>query len=208
MVYTQLHIVVGSVLTYADLERIFDIEDPYAINDIDLDAPMEIFPFSCCSDSATKLFIIGYKLHTYYRNHIRCDDCGEHTVCNKCIGHTNNGYYDVKTILNEPTEVNIRNVCVECWADNKRDMGARLETAPIVNHRFQSVDVDVDVADANHEELNCIVCNIKPYGFRSPMDNLMFHEWRYNSVAKFIAKNNLKTDIKLYYMINDCLSCT
>ena len=120
------------------------------------------------------------------------------------FGHTNNGYYDVRTILNEPIEVNIRNVCLCCYADNRIDMGARHQTAKIVNHTFQCADE----AETDINKLKCKVCNSESFGYRCPTDHLQFHEYKYSLVTNFLKNNKIDSDIKLYYMIDDCLSCT
>ncbi len=203
MVYTQLYIVLGAEISFKDMKKFFGIKHHDEVYDIVLGSDMEIFKFKCCSKISKKKYIIGFKMHTYYRNFIKCEECDEYTVCDKCIGHTNNGYYDVVKILNELTEINSRHVCLRCYADNRIDLGARITTAKIIGNRFQD-----DNTNDDELKLNCKVCNSKPSGFRCPTDNLKFHEYKYRHVSKFLETNKITKDIKLYYMINDCLSCT
>lgn len=207
MVYTELTIVIGAVVSFEDLKNIFEVEDPYELDSIhdELNDKMELLSFNCCSKSANKLFIIGYTLHTYYRNYVRCEDCGERTVCDKCIGHTNNGYYDVQSILDGPTEVPIRNVCFNCFADNCVDMKARSETVQIVDNRY--VFANGDEKHANDDALACKVCNNKFEGYKNPTDTLK-QNYKYQIISKFLNTNNVESEPKLYYLVNDCLSCT
>jgi hypothetical protein len=78
---------------------------------------LRIFGFPCCSDSLNKFYILGYVIHTYYRRHVQCKDCGEHSVCDLCIGETNNGWYDVDTIANKPSHVPADRMCCFCGSD-------------------------------------------------------------------------------------------
>ena len=69
---------------------------------------INLYRFPCCSYLNGELFIIGMEMHKYYRSPIRCNDCETYSVCDRCIGHTNNGYYDVNSIFENPTEVDIK----------------------------------------------------------------------------------------------------
>jgi len=200
MVYTKLFIVVGVIVSKSEIKSMLKITNTDDIPYYYIHDDIEIFRFQCCSDSSNKKFLIGIKLHTYYRKYINCNNCGANSVCDKCIGYTNNGYYDVQTILNQPTKVNIRNVCMNCYADTKHDLGSREQTCEIVNNLF----ID-DGEDAYKRK--CKVCNCTPSGYRSPEDTLEFHCSEYSRVKKYV-KNSINRTPKLYYMIDDCLSCT
>lgn len=76
-----------------------------------------LFQFPCCSENKDKLFLIGYNLHTYYRRCVHCRDCQEYTVCDKCIGETSGGWYDVGKILDGPVIVARDKMCLACNSD-------------------------------------------------------------------------------------------
>lgn len=207
MVYKKLELVIGLVLTYQDVMKIFNLTHLDELYSFEFQLPheMQLYHFRCCSESNEKLFIIGYTKHTYYRKYIRCTDCPQYCVCSKCIGFTNNGHYDVQQILDGPTKVNIRNICLECFADNRIDMGARLETLPVVNHRF------IRPTDEKYiENPKCTTCNSQiklKSSFRSPKDQLCF-DGGYNRLSKFAKKHCIDQEPQMYYMIDDCCSCT
>ena len=204
MVYRKLEIVLGAVVSYGQLKEIFNVTDPYDIpnhiyNKRWYENSIRILTFPCCSDSAQKLFIVGFVMHKYYRKYSECDNCAEYTCCDDCFGKTNNGHYDIDKIFNSPTEVNIRHVCLRCYDDNRVDL-----MAPSI-----TTDYKTYCADANKSlELACKTCNLKHETWRTPTDYLKFHEHRYGIVSKFLKTNDIESDIKLYYMIDDCTSCT
>ena len=209
MVYFTLKVVLGVVLTKDELkmiigEQFFDENYCYDFNDFKIDGlpkKIELFRFPCCSDSAKKLFILGHTMHTYYRKYIRCDQCPEYCVCDTCIGNTNNGYYNVREILSNPTEVNIRNVCLYCYSDNKLDLGGPITTCTIINDRFQK-PISEDL------RIKCSTCNNLPNEFRCPSDFLKWCNHNCSQISKFLNNYKINKEVKLYYSLDDCLSCT
>lgn len=133
MVYHQLFIVKGVVVTVEELRtfllkhdeeakdlEVYDLISLYEESDIKFQGQsIDIFPFPCCSENNNKLFIIEVKVHTYYRKHVKCYQCDENSVCDYCIGETNNGQYDVQAILDGPVSIVPSTVCDSCGADNK-----------------------------------------------------------------------------------------
>ncbi|AQN68653.1 hypothetical protein [Saudi moumouvirus] len=90
-------------------ENGISIDSSYGIN---------IFGPRCCSE--TKDYIVGKKIKTYKRVIIKCSNCDKHFCCDKCIGLTENGYYDVDTILNQVVPVKKSHICKYCHNDNKK----------------------------------------------------------------------------------------
>jgi len=210
MVYTTLEIIQGFVISKAELTKLLELEDEEDDDDIEqifddlgYNKNINLYSFPCCSQSRGKLFIIGRSMHKYYRQPVKCNDCKEYTVCDRCIGHTNNGYYDVCAIVERPIEVNIRHICPWCFHDNKQDLNGPQTTAPIVGQRFQSTNYDPSV------RRTCDVCGGKPNEFRCPLDYMKFHNSHYYKQLMDIQKDHqLEKTIEFYYMVNDCLSCT
>lgn len=63
---------------------------------------LEIYRFPCCTENEDS-FIFGECIKSFDRIVIKCDKCpNQYICCDKCIGYTTNGYYDVVKILNEP----------------------------------------------------------------------------------------------------------
>ncbi len=220
MVYTQLSIVLGVVIPFdyvksiIDHKKLKDIEEKFVVmrfadEDVLKDCfkgknDMHLFNFPCCSESGDDKFILGYEVHKYYRKLIKCENCKEYSVCDKCIGYTNNGYYDVNKILNEPIEVNIRHMCLYCYSDNRKDLGGLEKTYPIIKNSF----VCGNREDDEKKFVKCDTCGNLPVRNRCPEDGLANKEYKYDKIRSFLKKNKMDLPIKLYYMVNDCLSCT
>jgi hypothetical protein len=81
----------------------------------------KIYEFPCCSSLGNK-FIFGTKIKSYHRLKTRCDKCEKHTSCDKCLGMTENGFYDVVTIFENVVEAPSEIICFACGND-KRSKG-------------------------------------------------------------------------------------
>lgn len=229
MVYTTLDLILGFVMTKEELIELLDLtpkpssndtdgeelfvdEDGNTYSDIHFDVlftetfghKLQLYKFVCCSESAYKLFIIGFQMHRYYRKPIKCEKCFDKCwLCDKCIGHTNNGFYDVDAISNRPVEANIRHICPWCFHDNKKDLGGPKETASVVDSRFVTGKFDYQ------HWMQCDVCNGRQDEYRCPQEFMEWHnQGYYNSLNSFQTGNHLSKPIKFYYMVNDCLSCS
>jgi len=207
MVYTQLIIVYGAMVTLEDLRKVTDDVD----EDGCLDNPtlpklaghqVEIFSFPCCSKSGCKLYVVGYLMHTYYRKLTRCDKCPSYCVCDECIGMTNNGYYNVNDIVDKPVEVNMRHLCLCCFADNKKDLNAPKESIEEKGAKFMN-------HCPSHESIPCETCGNRQDGRFAPETAVkrgFYHKALNNFLRNDCDREN--TECKFYYMLNDCLSCT
>ncbi len=213
MVYTTVKIVLGVIITENELSKLLELESNDDIIEYDVESMFngdigdaygtKLYPFPCCSNFAGKLFIVGKKVNKYYRKPIRCDDCPKYCVCDRCIGHTNNGYYDVISMLNGPTEVNIRHMCLRCFHDNLEDLNGPLKTANLVDNCFVSTDYDQCLRK------HCSVCNDMPNEYRCPQDSMeFFRKKKYEKLKAFVSDNGYQKEIKFYYVIDDCLSCS
>jgi len=136
MVYTCLYIIYGVEITTKEIEELLDNGKDYKDDDImfELDddfqtylnqksSNLKVFNFPCCSELRHEKFIMGVQMHRYYRKYIRCENCEKHTVCDKCIGNTNNGYYDVDSIFNKAVKCDIKDICSNCFSDNVNSEG-------------------------------------------------------------------------------------
>lgn len=198
MVYFILDIILGVAVTREEIETICDVDDSGFVEDSVLDTllcrkDVEVCQFSCCSKSNGKLYLIGIRMHRYYRKSTRCENCPNYCVCDTCIGQTNNGHYDVEAILDGPTEANLRHVCLHCFADNREDLGAPKE----------------DSSAVGPQGMPCKTCGLKPDDRFTPtkkLTRLHYHEQLKALFKKYeVTKNK---EIKFYYMVDDCLSCT
>ena len=211
MVYQTLKIVLGFVVSKQQLSELLDIpkEEMLMNNDqfssslhdaFNVDSNVKVYGYPCCSPLSDKKWIIGIEMHKYYRKLTNCKDCGEYSTCDTCIGFTNNGYYNIIQIFEKITKVNLRNICFSCFHDNKEDMELPIKTTEIVNGRFVPTEL-------SNKQCNC--CGFTNSSFRNPRDHLEFsydHLFRkLNVINSNVEKNR---PIKLYYVINDCLSCT
>lgn len=77
----------------------------------------QIFHPHCCSTG--KYYVFGVCVQTYYRVCVRCDKCNEFSLCDKCIGYTSNGNYDVENILDNFTKIDSNHICKYCHNDNR-----------------------------------------------------------------------------------------
>lgn len=110
---------------------------------------LEVFDFPCCSKLNTKYLIVGLRLKTIHRSEypsgesIKCGrqmekgwKCGEYTVCDVCLGSTEEGHFNVKGIFNEPVEVpNDRSYL---WNDGKIDLILESEGLEKVDGAFKT----------------------------------------------------------------------
>lgn len=108
------------------------------------------------------------------------DICGPYHVCNECLGTTNNGTYDVDKILNSVVECPNEHICHYCKNDNR----------------------------CVYEE--CKRCGSAPLKLTPGQKD---HRDEYNLINPSelcIARNKVDStkQIKYYYMLDDCLSCT
>ena len=75
----------------------------------------------CCSDIKTHTYVLGKISKTYYRINAICDNCPKYACCKRCLGLTDNGYYDIYEIFNNVTRVPDNQVCKICYHDKKEN---------------------------------------------------------------------------------------
>jgi hypothetical protein len=102
----------------------FNIAANYVIDFQELwECDIKIFTVTCCSDTTD--VVVGISLRKLYRLKMRCENCSEYTLCNKCFTTTEQGNIDYKKTYNFgicPAE----NVCYHCHSHN--DDESRKET--------------------------------------------------------------------------------
>lgn len=155
-------------------------------------------------------FIIGVALHVYYRRHnIKCRDCKEFTCCDTCIGQTNNGFYDVSGICDKPTEVNLRHICFACFADNRDDLMAPVKDKIYGKDNKEEKSTPQAKSGRRPPPKLCSTCGCKPDDRFCP-ETMLQRDYRCEQLKKFLQKYPALKDkeIKLYYLLNDCLCCT
>jgi hypothetical protein len=144
-------------------------------------------------EEAENTFVIGFDLHTYYRYHnTGCEKCEKYTCCDTCIGQTSNGFYDVVKMQEEIIEVNLRHVCLHCYADNRFDLG--MGTIEWVHNKLKC----------------CKTCGKYPaYPEKSPEDALA-RDYHVEQLRKFIDKREVikGRHIGFYYIMGGCMCCT
>ena len=145
MVYTEVIIVLGIKLTEEEAHDLFEItEEDYPVVRTKLlrcRKYVKIFEIPNEHEDGPRKYILGLKVHKYYHKvGFRCDKCEKYSLCDNCIGQTNNGVYDVRAMVTDSVEVNLRHVCLNCFADNKKDLGGRTEDIPIVGGKFAYMD--------------------------------------------------------------------
>lgn len=209
MVYTTVEIVLGVIMSREELEKIVDLDEDGYVEDPVLDTirgvySVRIYMYPCCSEARGEQYLIGVPLHTYYRKHgVRCGDCEEYSVCDMCIGITNNGFYDVCAIHNGPVEVPLRHICQHCFADNKKDLQAPEKDLPIVGNQIQG-------SSSDSQALPCETCGREPDWRFSPENVLTGRTSMYRLLRETLNGHLVPKDKKIafYYMVDDCLSCT
>ena len=130
MVYTIVLIVGGIKLNRNEVQTYFDVDEYGYVDDDVLEGKIKLYSFPCCSKLQGQTYILGQKIQKYHRKIKECgqpfDDgsyiCGEkRIVCDKCLGETTNGPYDVIKIYEEPTTCNPKHLCGNCKSDNREE---------------------------------------------------------------------------------------
>ena len=74
---------------------------------------LKIYQPVCCSTN--KKYIIGMSMKKIERIYVRCDaNCDKYTLCDRCVGETSIGWFDVVRIHNSIVEVSDDNMCMWC----------------------------------------------------------------------------------------------
>lgn len=136
MVYSRIFIIHGIVLTREQvIARLELSEDLEVLNGTDMTTRfyddiidgyenlqgtrgLRLFSFPCCSENADKLYILGYEENCFYRKYVLCRECKDYSVCNRCIGETSRGWYDVDSIFEGPVLIPEEKICEKCHFDS------------------------------------------------------------------------------------------
>jgi hypothetical protein len=125
MVYTKVELIFGVKLDkkeiFADeaLSDYFEESDENGNIDQTSDFPEVLTLYKpVCHSGTPNIFFIGKTLHTaYHKVYATCQDCLSGSKCSRCIGKTNEGFFDVEKIHREGCiVVNPSFICSNCDA--------------------------------------------------------------------------------------------
>lgn len=138
-----------------DIDKIDDKDDWFMsyipnINDfISRFKGIQLFTSPCCSDVACKSFILGNKIKSYDRLNAKCNNCpSPHTLCDNCLGQTENGFYDVTKIFDKITQINEFHVCKYCNNDKRGDS----ENCKFCNWR-SIIDKNISLSPTDNKDI-------------------------------------------------------
>lgn len=211
MVYTELYILVGIPLTIQQLkillpdlteeDDVTDQFDEHYVAHEEGKSTMKLFSYPCCSESNGLIYILGYEVHRYYRKYVQCKNCEEHSVCDICIGETTGGYYDVSAIHNGLVSIPPEKICQVCHSDKVDEVGkCRLCFMQHSNPKKR----EEENADKSPEVIKAL----------EKRDPVMLKSYEAYVVSKMADKTlkplieNLDTNPRFYYFLNDCLNCS
>jgi len=200
MVYKSIKIVLGIAVSNKIVKTLAERDENEWINTMGtLKCKKNVNIYQLPGHNSKK-FIIGISLHKYFRKHVpNCEECDEYIMCDTCIGQTNNGFYDVITMIEEPIEVNIRNICFHCFSDHTDDLGAPLENILPADY----------MSERNSDRLQeCSTCGLKP-DFRFCPKTALNRNHYFDQLSKFFQDYDelMNKKIKFYYLVDDCLCC-
>lgn len=239
MVFSQVLLILGVAVDRQDIEKFVAIdEDGYPENDKIRKTGFKVYQYPCCSELRGQMYIIGRKIKVYTRFHSRCERCSEYGLCDKCIGMTSNGYYDVENILKTCTSVPSENICSYCFSDNSENKYPeeknlqslseeelqKFHEKQKLNERYSLEDFLRDKESFVERKKDQLLKEIKIHEFerckecnRRPNWNVRF-DWEqpsplekdeiYQSLEKLMERKGLKMTPRVYYMLDGCLSCT
>lgn len=90
----------------------------YELNDVISRFNIQLYYWSCCT-IFKDLYIVGRNVKSYDQLSIKCDNCTSSSPCVKCLGQTNNGYYDIETISKNIVTIDEKQICKWCYNDHR-----------------------------------------------------------------------------------------
>lgn len=233
MVYTSVTICYGLCFTKKQLIDIYQKnpssfvekdDDSYYIdimNEFDLDHINNV----CCLKDEEQNFFVYVPIRVYDRtenmsNFTRrrkglpvCNDCDEDFMCETCLGMTENGYYNVEKLRKEPTIC--ENFCFYCGHDNKaKDVLKENNKCEKCNEQIMtslySRCVLEIIQNKNYGTLIDFIDNDTKESVKKLASSKYYLEMEKAKIKiiQFKEKYDLNEKGKLYYMIDDCFSCT
>lgn len=82
---------------------------------------IRLFSWPCCT-KISDVYFLGVITKKYNRLRVRCNKCEKYSLCDTCIGQTENGFFDVSKILNTVFIVDDSHICQWCFNDKKEDV--------------------------------------------------------------------------------------
>lgn len=224
MVYTELQLVLGIKVTDREAcekilkkneEEFEEAKKKHNLtwvftNVIDLEDDLEAFPPMCCRDSTD--IVIGQIIRKIPRKKSRCENCPyERRNCDRCFGQTVDGFYDFHALFDPLVECQFENICWRCGFDNSiRIQPKKICLLWLLICRKVGIPKDVGLMVCGYlskitERKVCERCN---YPFM-PRENISAMQ---NLARTFKDRiqyyYDIDGDCKVYYVYNDCASCT
>lgn len=177
-------------------------------------------PPICCRDD-TDFVLCGVEVATIWRRYTRCDECPhEYTCCNRCYGQTDHGFYDFDKYFEPLRECDPLGLCPKCHYDHRKesahiptDVETLLRLARLRDTLWAKLPLDVfkiilSMIAKDNEIIRpnkCNRCNallnLRTPSFDSKI--VKFDTLVYKYFGKFGEYKS-----KLYYVHDDCASCT
>jgi hypothetical protein len=189
------------------------------------EAPLTYDNNICCLADDKQSFYIYVPIQIYKRDCVKrgekndCKDCEEYTCCDQCLGKTTNGYYNVEKIREslDPKDYECEYFCLFCGHDNKskyqncEKCKIKTESSLYINNLKKIMHNPRLLRDTLRDGNSGVVNDLNML-----IDSKYYEE--YNNARKLIKKfckkhkfSNLFTNTelipKLYYILDDCLSC-
>ena len=82
---------------------------------------IQLYTYPCCSDLQDVYYILAQCIKYYDRIYVECKNCSNFYCCDACMGQTENGYYDMKKVLDEIVEIDEKHICKWCNNDKRSD---------------------------------------------------------------------------------------
>lgn len=181
-------------------------------------------PPLCCRNDES-FILVGVKVSTIWRRYVDCNECRiEHRSCNWFYSQTDHGFYDFDEYFEPIRECDPTGICPMCYYDNREapaHIPEQIETflrlARLRDTLWRKLPSDVFKIILNNiaqtykiiRPKHCIRCNHR-------LEKRKWAEFNINPTlacfydVRLIAKKHFKDKYvpKLYYVHDDCASCT
>ena len=200
MVYSKITLIFGVKITSQELAQVSfelfnfigdDLESPYVDQDEVLPNELEFFP-SVCHSKKPLIHLLGWqKGNVMWKYETRCGKCKIYGLCNRCLGTTNNGVYNIKKIAeNNCVKISNKRICPNCFTDQRKSIWEKCRTCGATTTMF----------------FNRGIYSQQEY-VKEDLTNKMKKAIEHFDLPKEVMEKILKT-AGYYLYIDDCLTCT